>query len=232
MFLEVFVEPGRSELRDLIKRARFLKKMSRARDDCQFLFTTKLRAGCFVQAKHQGIGAADDQKRWRLHVWEGVSSEVWSSAARHHGANDRSQARGRHESGAAPGARPEITERQLAAIQIGVQPFRGREQTVREELNVEAEFSSDIVLRLFCSREQIEEKRADTRLTNDARHELVARGMPAAPAAMNEKDNSAGIGWNVELAFQMTVVDRDPDYFPDLRESSRGFHHHFSYLYR
>src|SRR5687767_16028438 len=90
----------------------------------------------------------------------------------------------RHQSRPATGARAKISEAQVAVLLM--QPLRGLAEPVRQQTNVKSQVSGEAIFLFLGFGQQVKEARADPALTQKAGHELIARTMPAAAAAVRE----------------------------------------------
>src|SRR5262245_35385998 len=87
--------------------------MSCTRNNLQFLFATQPRQRRFVELDHWVIAPAHNQKGRSLNERSGVTSQIWSPAARHHCLNHATELRRRNQCGSATGTGSEITGSQM-----------------------------------------------------------------------------------------------------------------------
>src|SRR6516164_4590764 len=78
----MLLEPRRGERNDLIQRAWLLEQMRCTWNEFQARGASKLTNGAPVQFDNEGVALADNQKRRRLHVGEGVGGKVRPATAR------------------------------------------------------------------------------------------------------------------------------------------------------
>ena len=64
------------------QRPRLGKEMARSRNDLQRLGSSQSGQRVLIEVNDAKIGAADDQKGWRVHLVKCISSEVGTSTAR------------------------------------------------------------------------------------------------------------------------------------------------------
>jgi len=78
--------------------------------------------------------------------------------------------------------------------------FRDQRQPPAEQPDVETQMASVSILDFFVRRQKIEEQGSEARVAQEFRHRLVARALPAAPAAMRKEDESARIFGDLKIA--------------------------------
>jgi hypothetical protein len=83
------------------------------------------------------IGAADDQKRRCLDLFEGISGEIGAPAARDHGTDPARQLRRRDQRRGRSGTSTEQAERELCHRRLAVEPEDSIDKTVRQQRDVE-----------------------------------------------------------------------------------------------
>src|SRR5438034_1149088 len=100
---------------------------------------------------------------------------------------------------------PHSINPRLLAVNCCLNHFADRRRMSRKKIDrageplskqpdVEPQVARVLIDRLFCFGEQIEEQCSQPGLLKLAGYEPIARAMPAAAAAMCEKNNAAGIG--------------------------------------
>lgn len=185
-------EPVRSQLRYLLERAGFFKEMRRPRNNLELHFASHSAPRRFVHADHDIVRPADEKKRRRLHLRQCIAGEIGTAATGDNRADVARQFRRRDEGSAATGARSEITDSQLARRGVLHCPMSGMDESLGEEADVEAMLRGLQIDCFFFACEQVEKQCRQTCLVQSARNGLIARAMPAAPAAMGEEDEHGG----------------------------------------
>src|SRR4051812_7058918 len=199
---EVVHEPPRGERRYRFQRSGLLEEMRRARDDFQLLHRPQIRERLAVQIDHHVVGSAHDQKGRRAHRLEPLAGEVGPAAARHDRADAPGLTRGRHQRGGSPGARPEQSRRKISRLLLAREPSQRGRESIRQEVDVEAQVACQTLGLLFAWREQIHEQRGKPGLVQRFRHEPVARAEPATPGAVRKNDHAARAIWKSETSAQ------------------------------
>src|SRR5262249_39400889 len=154
--------------------------------------------------------AADNQQRRRFDQRQRVAGQVRPPAAR----NDRSdllaQSGGGHQGRRPAPARSAITDLPIRRPLLTGEPPRRVDQSPGQQLDVEAEMARKNVHRLFLTREQVEQKRADAGLTNNTGHAPVARTVTAAPAAVREYRDPARAARDRQVAVEDGAAGGNP----------------------
>jgi len=137
----------------------------------------------FVPASHQQQGRARHPRK-RL-----SAGQVGSPAARHHGPDGLARRSGGHQGGGCAGAGAEIAHRQGLGELLLTKPARCRAQSLRQQGNVEA----GAIVPVFLGREQVKQQGAHAARVQHPGHEVVARAVAAAAAAVGEQHHPEGI---------------------------------------
>src|SRR5205085_12166648 len=111
-----------------------------------------------------------------------------------------------------PRARPEIADgdrpRGLAEY-----PFGRVHEPAREELDVEAQVCAVAVLRLLVRGQQVEEQRADTRITQAGGDLAIARAVASAAATVCEEYEGVAGAHLTQVALQGDAAGGNADFF-------------------
>ena len=95
-------------------------------------------------------------------------------------------------------------------------PVGHGDDSYREPPDVETELTASGIGQLFVGREQISERRGETRLLKLAGNIPIAGAVSAATAAVCEHDQSRGPVWNHEVGVQRHTRDGYLQYLVDL----------------
>jgi membrane protein YqaA with SNARE-associated domain len=179
--------------------------VARARDDAQVLFCAERLVDALIERDHRRVEAADDEKRGRAHMMDGVAGEIRAPAARNDGCNIRIGVGGRDHRGAGARAGAEIADPQSARSLVLARPLRRHIEPGCEQIDVEHVGAILLLLR----RQQVDEKRAESCPLQFARDEIVAWAKASAAAAVRENDKPRGPCRYVENGFAAMRADDD-----------------------
>ena len=138
----MFEEPSGGEPGDFLERAGFFKQMRGARHDLQVLLASEQTERFRVEFDHGFVQLADDEEGRALHPPQRAPRQVRPAAARHDGADDFAEIRGRHERRAAAGAGAEEAEPLLARLVFAREPMCRAHEPLGQQPDIEAKIAA------------------------------------------------------------------------------------------
>ncbi len=127
--------------------------------------------------------------------------EVWSAAARDHGADAVAEFSRSHECGRSTGARAEVPHCQLGRRSVRLDPLRHPEETLSEQGDVEHVRP----VGLFVRREEVEQQRRDAGFVQDGADVAVPGAVATAAAPVGEEHDCAGTFGHDQIAGQADI---------------------------
>jgi len=133
---EIVLKPSRGMIDYRFQRPGLGKEMARSRNDLQRLGSSQSGQRVLIEVNDAEIGAADDQKGWRMHFVECITGEVGAPAPRDHCADTARKFRRRDKSRRRPGAGAEQPKRELCRRRVSIEPTDGIDKPARQERDV------------------------------------------------------------------------------------------------
>ncbi len=190
-----------------VEGAWLFEEMRGARHDRQPVLAAKLSLRFPVQLEHDGVVSADDQQRRRRHPREMWSGQIGPASTADDGSDRNGRIVGGNQRRRRAGARSEQSDRQVADGFVVVNPTRRRGETRGQQLDVE--HVSAIVR--FVVGQQVERERAQPCGVQPVCDVLISWAVPAAPAAVGEHHQPAGVRRNGQVTGEHELTDIDLD---------------------